>query len=163
MKDWTKTEYGTPKSWDEIQRENAERAGIAWSLKDYAGCAGLIFVALLFLGAAIAWLLDISIVPASLKTPLLWLSFAIFCAFAAREFRDMAGERKRKLDRAIENTWARVTRIEGELRAALAEARRDGELREQKLLLKISHLEERLASLEQVDLDLFGDDDRPKA
>lgn len=24
MKDWTKTEYGTPKSWDEIQREKRE-------------------------------------------------------------------------------------------------------------------------------------------
>lgn len=24
MKDWTKTEYGTPKSWDEIQREKAK-------------------------------------------------------------------------------------------------------------------------------------------
>ncbi len=26
MKDWTKTEYGTPKSWDEIQREKREAA-----------------------------------------------------------------------------------------------------------------------------------------
>lgn len=24
MKDWTKTEYGTPKSWDEIQREKRD-------------------------------------------------------------------------------------------------------------------------------------------
>jgi len=151
---------GKPKDW--MQREHEKEVESSLGFKDYLGCAGVI-AALVACVALFAGSFFIDDLPKPLKTTLISVSTFLFICFAAKEISENLDARRKKVDLAIENTWARLTRIDGELRTAFAEERSGGELREQKLLLRISHLEERVASLEQADLDLFGDDDRPEA
>lgn len=146
---------GQPKDWMQREREKSLEPGLGF--KEYAGCAGLILLLLITLGAVAAWLLDIDIISRPLKPLLAALGGGTFLFFAAKEITESISSRRARTDRAIDNTWSRITRVEAEIKESIGNSNQDYLIREARLERQIADLERRLRKLEQRDLDVFGD------
>lgn len=145
---------GQPKDW--MQREHEKRLESEFGLKDLLGCAGII-VTLVACIALFAGSFFIDDLPKPLKATLISVSVFLFIFFAVKEIRETITVRREEIKRAIDNTWSRLVRVEGELREAARDAKFDNQVAVDKLDQRVKELEGRIRLLEQRDADPFGD------